>query len=153
MSGPANRGKWAEGEVRKHLKVLEAAHASFTFNRNLDAHAAGGRFQAVPGDFQAFCLYKEKQIGPNAWVNDPHSRNFIIEVKEVTNSTRLPYKNYSEDKVARVRKREMAGTECLVLVCFLPEKVWKAVPQAFFYDRDPTKPSGSWDLHRLPLID
>ena len=50
---PANRGKYAEGKVRDYLKELDSAHVKFTFNRNLDAHAAGGRFQSQAGDFQA----------------------------------------------------------------------------------------------------
>ena len=166
MTGPANRGKYAEGKVRDHLVVLSDDNASFTFNRNPDAHAAGGRFVPVAGDFQAFrqagtAYMREVQMGVGVlttYTDIPvrYSRNFIIEVKEVAHAFRLPYKNYSTDKVGRVKAREWAGSECLVLVCHrLPKQkpYWRAVPQSFFYDRDPAKPSGSWDLSAFPIVD
>lgn len=163
----ANRGRYAEGKVREHLVVLSDTRSSFCFNRNLDAHAAGGRFPPQAGDFQAFlsgCWYPQFSSidwipggSTKMWVGSfAGSRNFIIEVKEVAHATRLPYKNYSSDKVSRVKAREWAGTECLVLICHkLPKAkpVWRAVPQAFFYDRDPAKPSGSWDLSSFPTVD
>lgn len=151
MTGPANRGKYAEGKVRERLVVLSDTHSNFCFNRNLDAHAAGGRFAPQAGDFQAFARTDLLLAG-----DQKGSRNFIIEVKEVAHATRLPYKNYSSDKVARVKARDWAGTECLVLICHkLPKAkpVWRAVPQAFFYERNEATPSGSWDLSSFPIVD
>lgn len=156
MSDPANRGKFAEGETKKHLLALETKHARFCFNRNLDAHAAGGKFPAQAGDFQAFGQYF---TDPDYAASHPnsccamHTRNFIIEVKETKLPNRLPYKNYSFDKVARVNKRVLAGTEAIVMICHMPAKQWRAVPQAFFAERDPLKPSGSWDLTAFPFVD
>lgn len=132
-----NRGKYAEGKTRDYLKLLETQLAGFTFNRVQDAHSAGGRFTPQAGDFQAFHLQADR------------SRNFIIEVKEVAHDFRLPHKNYSEDKVARVQKRAMAGTECLVLVCHTTTKLWRAVP----FDVFRTRTGGSWDLRTEPVVD
>lgn len=145
----ANRGKYAEGEVKKHFDHLARRNHHFTFNRNQDAHSAGGHM-SVPqaGDFQAFGWYAATLPGARA-----HSRNFIVEVKEVKHEFRLPYKNYSADKIARVNVRCLAGTEALVLICHMPAKKWRAVPQAFFNERDADKPSGSWDLSEFPYVD
>lgn len=160
MSTAANRGKYAEGEVKKYLKLLESSHMNFTFNRNLDAHAAGGKFQAQAGDFQAFvaigtAFLKEADSDPRLYTEKPVrlTRNFIIEVKECKLPNRLPYQNYSADKVARVNKRVHAGTEAIVLVCLMPDKLWRAVPQEFFNIRNPDKPSGSWDLSGFEFVD
>lgn len=157
MSDPANRGKFAEGETKKLLLALETKHARFCFNRNLDAHAAGGKFPAQAGDFQAFASYSRVSVetkGTTTYtLTEPYSRNFIVEIKETKLPNRLPYKNYSFDKVARVNKRVLAGTEAIVMICHMPAKQWRAVPQAFFAERDPLKPSGSWDLTRFPFID
>ena len=150
MSNAANRGKSAEQKVREHLKALAAANANFDFQRNQDAHAAGGRM-SVPqvGDFAAFGRYSV----PGLLVPDHYSRNFIIEVKEVKHGFRLPYQNYSADKVARVSKRVLAGAEAIVLVRFMPADEWRAVPQEVFAKRNPEKPSGSWDLSAYPFVD
>ncbi len=148
-SAPANRGKKAEKRVYEVLDAFNSRVAGFTFNRNLDAHAAGGRFPAQAGDFQSFCKYKERQIGPNAWVNDEHSRNFIIEVKEVAHDHLLPHKNYSADKVARVQKRVWAGTEAIVAVLHTTTGLWRLVPFDVFTKRE----GGSWNLTMYPLVD
>lgn len=162
----ANRGKYAEGEVKKHLDRLASRNHHFTFNRNQDAHSAGGHM-SVPqaGDFQAFAagtyvfvctpegVDVERLPRPSQDDEMPANRNFIVEVKEVKHECRLPYKNYSADKIARINVRCLAGTEAIVLICHMPEKKWCAVPQAFFNDRDPAKPSGSWDLSPFPFVD
>lgn len=149
--GVANQGKSAEQQVRKYLELLDK-HPAFTFNRNQDAHSAGGRFVAVAGDFQWFGQYEHLLRDE---YNSPtyHSRNGIVEVKEVKHDFRLPYKNYSPDKVARVQKRVLAGTEALVLIRFMPLDQWRAVPLAVFRQRDEAKPSGSWDLSQYPFVD
>jgi len=148
MSGAANRGRYAENKVREHLKAIEARWSNFTFNRNQDAHAARGAFVAVPGDFQAF----------KGWSDDagqPRHESYILEVKEVAHASRLPYKNYSADKVARIRVRELCNCRCLVLVCHRAggKIFWRAVPQNFFYTRNEQTPSGSWDLSEFPIVD
>lgn len=151
-SSPADRGKAAEGQVKDHLKALNDRHMHFCYNRNLDAHAAGGKFQAQAGDFQAFSWPAasgwEAQGGEG---QRPASRNFIIEVKEVKHDFRLPHGNYSVDKVARVEKRVHAGTEAIVLVRFTkaPVPYWRAVPHEVFR----TRTGGSWDLSAYPIVD
>jgi hypothetical protein len=144
----ANRGKYAEGKVRDYLKLLDSAHVNFTFNRNQDAHAAGGRFTPQAGDFQAFGLW-QTPAGDNLQHIINVSRNFIIEVKELAHDYRLPEKNYSADKVARVQKRVLAGTSALVLIYHTGLKIWRAVPHDVFRDR--SKPS--WDLREFEPVD
>lgn len=154
---PANRGKFAEKKVKEILEHFEKRNMTFTYNRCLDAHAAGGRFPAQAGDFQAFALASYVLIDGKDSVEAlriptaeglPASRNFIIEVKEVAHERLLPPKNYSADKVARVQKRALAGTEALVVVLHkVPSFVYRLVPFEVFTKR-PAK--GSWDLSAYP---
>lgn len=154
----SNRGKSAEKQVRDILDGFNTRVAGFCFNRVPDAHMAGGRFPAQAGDFQAFRLIK---TGSSAMdfgrrgmcaTDDgselTFSRNFIIEVKEVKHDFRLPSKNYSEDKVARVQKRVWAGTEAVVAVLHTTTGLWRLVPFAVFTERKP-----SWDLTAHPHVD
>lgn len=134
MTAAANRGKYAEGKVREHLAKLDTAMANFDFERVLDAHAAGGRFNARTGDF-------------SWWAPEDHG---VIEVKEVQHAFRLPYKNYEREKVNRCRKRQLAGGHIFVMVCHMPAKIWRVPPFTIFLQRDPTTPSGSWDLTEFP---
>lgn len=152
MNAPANRGKVAEAAVKKFLKDTEGAIMEFTFNRCLDAHAAGGKFPAQAGDFQAFYKF-DLPLGESGFISrmgmPTISRNFIIEVKEVKHDFRLPHGNYSTDKVARVSKRVLAGTEAIVVVLHTTTKTWRAVPFAFFQ----TRAGGSWDLRQFEPVD
>lgn len=164
VTSPADRGKHAENELKKYLKRLESSHMDFTWNRNPDAHAAGGRFVPVAGDFQAFmkltlsnegCVHLPfalKSLIPNDVKGYHFSRNFIIEAKELKHDFRLPAKNYSSDKIARVEKRVRAGTEAVVLICHWPKtdkEFWRLVPHEVFTDQ--SKPS--WDLRPYPVVD
>jgi hypothetical protein len=137
MSAAANRGKTAEKKVKDALAELERTRMHFTYNRVQDAHSAGGRFTPQAGDYQAFSLDGER------------SRNFILEVKELKHDYRLPHGSYSIDKVARVRKRQLAGTECLVLLYHSEAKRWRAVEFDVFLQRE----GGSWDLRDWPHVD
>lgn len=136
MSTVGTRGKWAEGKVKDVLLKLETSDAKFTFNRVQDAHAAGGRFVAQAGDFQAFRFLNGVR------------RNFLIEIKEVAHDFRLSYNNFTGDKVARMWKRSLAGSECLVFVYHTTSKVWREVPFEVFLSRPIT--AGSWDLSTYP---
>ncbi len=154
----ANRGKKAEKDVRTILTDIEKYDMDFTFNRNLDAHAAGGRFPAQTGDFQAFraghyVIGKSDDGIDVYWVpglgdGPPGNRNFIVEVKEVKHDFRLPHANYSADKVARVEKRVRAGTEAIVMVLHTTTGLWRAVPHAVFTEHV----GGSWDLRAWPIV-
>lgn len=150
------QGKYAEGRVREFLKRLKADRASFTYNRILDAHSAKGAMSnPQAGDFQWFeredeavlVARKDRQATVHYL-----TRNGLIEVKEVKHTNRLPYKNFSPDQVGRMRIRQMAGSKCLVLVCFRPEghnPYWRSAPLDYFEQRDPARPSGSWDMDAL----
>ena len=155
MTGAANKGKSAEKIIRDILDTFNSRVAGFTFNRVPDAHMAGGRFPAQAGDFQAFRkLANVNQMGAGtppqmfSMTEVPQSRNFIVEVKEVKHDFRLPQKNYSEDKVARVQKRVWAGTEAVVAVLHTTTGLWRLVPFAVFTERRP-----SWDLSGYAHVD
>lgn len=142
----SNRGKWAEGVVRDCLKAIEEATLRFTFNRIPDAHAAAGRFPAQAGDFQWF-------YAPGS--GSEYSRNGVIEVKEVDHEYRLPHKNFDADAVGRMRKRQLAGCETLVLVAFKTAGLrGNKIPwRAFDLDYFTTREGGSWDMRDTDYID
>lgn len=133
----ANRGKYAEDKVREFFNEWAKAHSGFCYNRILDAHSARGAMaNPQPGDFQWFNLGKGGVAS-----------NGLIEVKEVEHDRLLPYKNFGPDQVGRMRIRQMAGSQPLVLVCFRPKNgytFWRGVPLSYFQVRD--KSRGSWDL-------
>lgn len=141
----ANRGKYSEGKVREFLKKWADTHLHFCFNRILDAHSARGAMaNPQPGDFQWFM-----QLEPVVGDAFPRTRNGLIEVKEVEHAYRLPHKNFSVDQVGRMRVRQLAGSEPLVLVCFRPEggeTRWLAPEFEMFMQRD----GGSWDFRGMP---
>jgi len=126
----AEQGKTAEKAVRKVLEKYSAAVASFIFERSYDARSAGGKFQRVAGDFR---FYSPAGHG-------------LLEVKEMKHDVRLPYKNYELSRVAGARKHQLAGGHVIVLVFSSTLDGWREVPFDFFRERDPAKPSGSWDL-------
>lgn len=153
----ANRGKYAESKVKEFLDDWKRKVAGFTFNRILDAHASKGAMaNPQPGDFQWF-LDTGHYAQPSNGQTYRITRNGLIEVKEVEHTHRLPYKNFGPDQVSRMRIRELAGSEPLVLVCFREKgqrgAIWRAPPLSFFMERDPNKPSGSWDLYDIDAFD
>jgi len=123
----ANRGKEAEGLVKKHLtKLSEQYHT--TFYRFPDARA--GSKQTAPADFMLV-----------------HAGHLILlEVKEVDHSFRLPHKNLSQ--VPSLRRYEMAGAVSIVLVYFKPEKAWRAANPNYFLNIE----GGSWNMSDIPLM-
>jgi hypothetical protein len=133
----ANRGKHSESYIRNLLLKLESDFVAFTFNRVMDSHAAGGRLPASPGDFQAFSKTSGK------------SENFCIEVKEFAHDFRISYNNFDEAKVARMYKRELAGSICVVLLYSTTMRVWRVANLRFFRQRN--KSVGSWDLRSLEI--
>lgn len=152
MSGAARRGKYAEDKVRTYLKAWAEAHANFAFNRILDAHSAlGAMANPQPGDFQWFWRVPAP-ISMGNTVYHPTSRNGLIEVKEVNHTCRLSYKNFAVDQVGRMRIRQLAGSEPIVLVCHRTSSgnYWRAPPFEMFEQRDPATPSGSWDFSNVP---
>jgi hypothetical protein len=138
MMSTSDRGKWSETEVRKVLKKMESDFLNFTFNRIPDARA--GSAVTVPGDFQAFYKETDDLVGHSI------SYNFLMEVKELAKGSRLPYKNFAVDSIARAHKRELAGSQVVILVCCKERKTWWLLPLSFFRQRNVLTPSGSWDL-------
>ena len=121
----ANRGKWAEGEVKKELAKRSAASSSFAFYRLPDARA--GSLQATLADYLVLvegCLV-------------------LLEVKEVAHDYRLSYTNFSSSQVARQRLWEAAGAVGLVAVAHSTTKSWRVLPLERFTSRDS---GASWDL-------
>lgn len=151
-----DRGKWAEGEGRKVFMEMEQKRAGFTFNRIPDAH--GGSMQPATADFQWF--YKEDLHfeHPDKVHSVPYTRNGLVEFKQTEHEYRLNHSNFSADKVARMKVREMAGSETLILIAHKPEGVrgpnvlWRAAPLGFFLG-ERVKGIGSWDLRQLPFVD
>lgn len=128
MATIGQRGKWGEQQVKKWMQARSDADAHFAFHRYPDPRA--GSLQPVPADFGATC----------------RGVSYLVEVKEVTipatrKSRLVPEKNFSADKVARMRKWQMAGSVCWVVVCHLPAREWRLVPLEVFAKRQP-----SWDV-------
>lgn len=155
MSG--NRGKYAEGKVKDFLEQWKQRVAAFTYNRILDAHSSKGAMSnPQPGDFQWFLGTGYKfTLGSESVVRD-WTRNGLIEVKEVEHDFRLPYQNFAIDQVGRMTIREMAGSECIVLICHRTKgqrgAVWRQVPLSFFRER-PGPKYGSWDVSSFAFDD
>lgn len=134
MTNFADRGKYAESQVKTLLKKLEAANC--THHRFPDKRA--GSFVTAPADF---LLLQEGKLR-------------LLEVKEVQHQTRLPYKNLEQGQLARMLMWQAAGASCWVLVYHTPIKSWRLLPAEFFKNRQKTtdtgKPVGSWDLNDIP---
>lgn len=132
MSSAANRGKWAEGEVKKYLKKLEAT--ACTSYRCPDARS--GSLVTAPADFL---------ICRNGVLT-------LLEVKEVEHETRLPHKNFALDQVARMRMWKASGARALVAVCFQPSRTWRILDIEYFTNRDD---GASWNMKNIltvPLV-
>lgn len=129
MASIGQRGKFAEGQVKKWGTERSAADQRFWFHRYADAR--GGFMQPAPADFGLMV----------------DGTGHLLEVKELHDSTRLPYKNFSADKIARMAVFQMAGGKCNVLVCFMPEKEWALIPLYVFQTKID---KASWQLKDYP---
>ena len=127
----ANRGKVAEGLLKKAFTKLASEHQDFCFERIEDARSSKGA-SSTPraGDFVVY--YRGK--------------NFLIECKEVAHDFRLPKSNFKRDQRARMRVRELAGSICMVLIYHSTTGVWRLQGLDFFG----TDETGSWDLRGTP---
>ena len=136
MVAAANRGKYAEGEVKKFLKKMEAANCAH--HRFPDAHS--GSMVTAPADFMFM------QAGVFR----------LLEVKEIQHDFRMPYDNFSPDQVARMRMWQAAGAHAWVLVYHKNLKAWRLIPAEWFLNRPKLsasgKPVGSWVLDEFPLM-
>ena len=136
MVAAANRGKYAEGEVKKFLKKMDAANCAH--HRFPDAHS--GSMVTAPADFMFM------QAGVFR----------LLEVKEIQHDFRMPYDNFSPDQVARMRMWQAAGAHAWVLVYHKNLKAWRLIPAEWFLNRPKLsasgKPIGSWVLDEFPLM-
>lgn len=126
------RGKASEKKFRDWCKARSDAHASFAFYRFPDARA--GSLVVVPSDFE---VLQQRQ-------------HYNIEIKEVNHTHLLPKKNFSKDKIARMRKFEMAGSNCVIMVYFVDCKLWRVAPVSWFFER--MNEAGSWDMSDMPVL-
>ena len=129
QSAIGDRGKWAEKQVKNLLERYDK-FAAFAFMRLPDARA--GSLQPTYGDFLA----------------QSEGKMYLIEVKEVDHEFRLPYKNFSADKVARMWKFKLAKASMRMVVYHEPTGLWRFPPFDVFRTREVG--SGSWDLRAYP---
>ena len=136
MATAANRGKYAEGQVKTRLKKLESVNV--THHRFPDARA--GSFVTAPADFM---VLKEGVLT-------------LIEVKETEHDRRLPYSSFGKDQIARMRLWQAAGAKAHVLVCHKRLKLWRFAEVNWFFDNyvltKDGKAVGSWVLDDIPII-
>lgn len=132
----ANRGKTAEKQVQTFLEKLSRDKAGFDFERQYDARSSRGRLPSQTGDYT---FYVQSPKGSRL--------HGAIEVKEVEHDFRLPKKNFSEDQIARLRRRSWAGGYIVVIVKHTTTKVWRVPPFPWF---DDNKSQPSWDLSEFP---
>lgn len=133
MSDAADRGKVAEGKLKKAFDKLDLSLPRFTYERIYDARSSRGAM-ANPraGDF---VLYHE-------------GRNILLEVKEVAHDFRLPCANFKLDQRARLRKRMLAGSICGIIVYHSTTDKWRLLTLPYFGLQD----KGSWDLSKEPEL-
>lgn len=128
----ADRGKWAEKEVEKHLKSLNEKYARFAYERLPDARAAGGRLKAALCDFLAW------------WERPDGHDSYLIEVKETKHDYRIAKDKL--EQLPRMRKLRLAGAMGIVLIYHSSIDRWRGAPLEYFDGNIPP----SWDLRELP---
>lgn len=127
----ANRGKAAEKLVREYLDWLSGSVAKFNYERRYDARSAGGKFPAQAGDY---AYWRDFSAG---------AVSGFIEVKEVAHDFRVPQKNFTKEKIGRLRAKYIAGADVVILVLHTTTHLWRRVP-FFVFEQDPA--AKSWDL-------
>lgn len=130
MINPTNRGKQAETLLKAHFAKL-AKQADTAFYRLPDAHS--GAFTPTLADF---LLLNKGQL-------------YLIECKQVNHTHRLPYANFKDSQVARMRVWGLAGAKPIVLIYHTPLDAWRGLPLDHFLDRSQ---GGSWDLSHTPTV-
>ncbi len=123
------RGKYAEGKVKVLLGKLSDKYADFDFERKYDARSAGGRFPSQVADYGFF---RPEVHG-------------LLEVKEIAHDRRLPKDKLSQ--LARLHKRQLAGSFIVVLILHTTIGAWRLVPFNWLWER---REQASWDLSEFP---
>lgn len=128
------KGKTAEHKLQVAFTAYASNHSEFDYERIQDARSSMGKM-SVPraGDFLLF--HKGK--------------NILLEVKEVQHSYRLPRPNFDRGQRARMMKRKLAGSICMVIVYHAVDNLWRLIPLEYFGVED----TGSWDLTYFPASD
>lgn len=137
MSTAANRGKYAEAQVKKKLASLESARQAFA--RWPDARS--GSFAVALADF---LIMRD-------------GRMTLLEVKEVAHDFRLPHENLGLGQIGRMRAWASAGAQADVLVYHSTTKLWRTAEIHWFHENyrkvdDDGKKVGSWDLRSLEHV-
>jgi hypothetical protein len=113
--------------LQKALEAYAKTDYTFDFERIYDARSSMGKMaNSRTGDFQLY--YKGKAI--------------CVELKEVAHDFRLPRSNFKKDQRARMRKRQLAGVLCRVVVYHSTIDRWRVLSLSHFDGDEP----GSWDL-------
>jgi hypothetical protein len=124
----ADRGKKAEEAVKKALANWEKASSDREVERLLDTRAAGRTVKAAAADF---AFYSGGAHG-------------LIEVKSTEHEFRLARPNITQ--LPRMRKRELCGGVCLVLVHHSTLNLWRVATVEYL---STTGDKGSWNLMDL----
>lgn len=137
----ANRGKYAEFIVQTYLDRLNEAVMNFSYDRQPDARAAGGRLKAALCDYLWWWEDNGLRDGSVTKVSG------LLEVKETKHDYRLAKDKL--DQLPRMRKIRRAGAVGIVLVYHTTIEKWRIADLSFF--DGPIPPS--WDLSKLPTYD
>ena len=123
----ANRGKYAEGQVKKWLGKINSS--DFAYQKLPDTYA--GFKSAALADF--LLLHA--------------GRVCLLEIKEVDHDFRLPKGNFSLDQIARQKLWALAGAKSKVLVYHSTTKRYRLVDISWFNPLPAG--TGSWDLREF----
>lgn len=99
----ADKGDWAEDQVKKWLTARQTATPTFAFHRYPDAKAARGALSPQPADF----LISEPRANGSQFTAN-------LEVKETAEIHRLPKKRISQ--FGKLLLFALSGMPCFVLV-------------------------------------
>lgn len=137
MSTAANRGKYAEAQVKKKLASLESARQAYA--RWPDARS--GSFAVALADF---LIMRD-------------GRMTLLEVKEVAHDFRLSHTNLDLSQIGRMRAWASAGAQADVLVYHSTTKLWRTASIQWFFENyrrinEAGKAVGSWDLREFPTM-
>ncbi len=134
MTSPANRGKTAEAQFQKALDDYAKTDYTFDYERIYDARSSMGKMSNPrAGDFVIY----------------HRGLNILIELKQVAHDYRLPVANFKPDQRARMRKRELAGTLCAVVIYHSTTDVWRMERLEYFKG----SAVGSWDMRDVLTTD
>lgn len=128
-SSLADRGKKAEDMAKKALALWQGDRADREVERLMDTRAAGRVVKASAADY---AFYAEGVFG-------------LLEVKSTEHEYRLSRANITQ--LPRMRKRELTGGVCLVLVYHSTLNVWRCMPIHYLAT---TGDKGSWNLTDVP---